>query len=94
MHNLNVKVFVEREDCVKFTGDDGKQVHIERMVAYLTFPNARFPLKMFINKVMPVGDYAANVLLDVKKDKLSVRLDLDSMVLEKLSTPSPLAGKA
>lgn len=80
MIRLPVKLFVERSNNVDFIGDDGKAVHIDRVVAFVQFPETRFPVKMVINRNIPAGDYDAMIVVEVVKDKLSCNFDLDSIV--------------
>lgn len=99
MHRIPANIFVEREATLDFMGDDGKRILFERMIAYVQFPNERLPIRFFLNRLMPVGDYKGFLIIDASKDKLIVSVDYDTMVLEKLapapSTASPsTSGKA
>lgn len=70
---------VDGNDNLDFTGDDGKAVKLDRSVAYIQFPNARFPEKILINSSLADGDYKCFVEVQAKKDKLSASVDLDSI---------------
>lgn len=83
MLTIKAQVFIESSDDLNFTADDGKKIELERSVAYIQFPNSRFPEKVLINSKFAHGDYEANVMVQAKKDKLTASIDLDSMVLVK-----------
>lgn len=87
MANLNCRVVLDSHEVLDFDGEDGAKVHLERTKAYVFLPEAQFPDMVMLQGILMLGEGTVNLQIDVKKEKLRARLDLDSLKVTKPAQP-------